>query len=178
MDINILVKITSRAWSLKVLALMHDGVVGRQASLLAATKASRTAFSQSLAHLVDLRLLERNPGHGHPLRPEYKMTPMGAKIAKTASQIMNAASGSDELVLLRRAWAVPVLAVIQAPRYFTEIRTDLCSISDRALSKSLYQLEERRWLTRQIDTAQRSPRPIYQAANIGVEISKAVSLGG
>ena len=74
MDINLLVKITQRAWSMNILALMHEGTAGRQATLLAKTGAGRTAFAQSLHHLIELNLVQRNPGHGHPLRPEYILT--------------------------------------------------------------------------------------------------------
>ncbi|MGB7270169.1 MAG: transcriptional regulator, partial [Albidovulum sp.] len=51
MDIVLFVNITSRAWALPILSNLHEGVAGRQAPLLAATGASRTAFSQSLDHL-------------------------------------------------------------------------------------------------------------------------------
>ena len=36
-----LVNITSKAWALPILSNMHDGVAGRQATLLTATGASR-----------------------------------------------------------------------------------------------------------------------------------------
>ena len=81
MDINLLVKITARAWSLSILALMHQGVPGRQAALLTRTGAGRTAFAQSLTHLIDLGLLARTSGHGHPLRPEYELTEKGKPAA-------------------------------------------------------------------------------------------------
>ncbi len=178
MDITTLVKLTSRAWSLSILALMDSGVAGRQAPLLAATSASRTAFAQSLAHLVDLELLERNPGHGHPLRPEYRLTLEGARIATIASQIVGTARRDIEAQLLRRSWTVPVLAVTEEPRFFSDIRSDLSSISDRALAMSLRQLEERRWIRRAIDRTRPSRRPVYQAANAGVRISRAIALIG
>ena len=59
MDIKLLVNLSSRAWSLNILALLHTGVPGRQAPLLAATSASRTSFASSLEHLVQLGLLEK-----------------------------------------------------------------------------------------------------------------------
>lgn len=176
MDIDTLVKVTSRAWSLNILALMHAGTPGRQASLLSASGAGRTAFSQSLAHLVELGLLERNPGHGHPLRPEYRLTSKGVAIAATADKIEKAVPRPSAHSLIRRAWTVPVLVVSQEPRYFTEIKSDLVSISDRALSQSLKQLQAQQWLQRKIDTGIHPPRPLYQAANVGARISRAVNL--
>ncbi len=174
MDINLIVKVTSRAWSLSILALMHSGTPGRQAPLLHASGASRTAFTQSLVHLVDLGLLERNPGHGHPLRPEYRLTSQGAEIAAMAENIKTIVPRQAKNSLLRRAWTIPVLAVSRKPRYFGEIKHDLGSISDRALSQSLQQLQAQRWLRRKIDASTNPPRPLYQAANAGIEISRAV----
>ena len=177
MDINTLVKITSRAWSLKILALMHSGVPGRQAPLLSAANASRTAFVASLYHLVDLGLLERNPGHGHPLRPEFRLTPKGIEWARIAAEIIDAVPAPAEGLILRKSWSVPVLAVTRSPRHFIEIKSELQSVTDRALSQSLNLLHGQNWLEREVDITSRPPRPIYQATNIGSQISQAIGLG-
>lgn len=175
MDIKTIVNITSRAWSLEIMAMMHAGVPGRQASLLSSIGANRTAFAKSLAHLLNLGLLERNPGHGHPLRPEYRLTQKGAKIAKVAGNIVGIVPCDTEFALLRRTWTIPVLTVMQTPRRFTEIKSDLFSITDRALSRSLDQLHELKWLRREIDIDVRPPRPTYQAMNAGFKICQAVN---
>lgn len=171
-----LVKLTSRAWSLDILALLHAGVSGRQAPLLAATSASRTSFTSSLDHLVQLGLLERNPGHGHPLRPEFRLTPKGVDAAETASRIVQAVPDDGEFALLRLSWTVPVLALTDTPRRFSAIKTRLAQITDRALSTSLHQLEARRWLRRDIDTSERVPYPTYLAVNRGFQINRAIDL--
>ena len=176
MDINILVKVTSRAWSLNILSLMHSGIAGRQSLLLSATDAGRTAFTQSLRHLFDLGLLENNPGHGHPLRSEFRLTLKGVEVAVFANKITYAAHKPLDSVLLRRAWSVPILMVSQKPLHFIQIKTQLRTITDRALSQSLKQLQARNWLRRKIDTKMRPPRPLYQAANIGALISQAICL--
>ena len=178
MDINTIVKITSRAWSLKILALMHEGVPGKQTALLAASKASRTAFGASLKHLVDLRLLERNPGHGHPLRPEFRLTSLGAQAAKTASNIIAAVPQPAETKILRKSWTVPILAVTKHPRRFGDLKSDLSSITDRALSQSLTLLEGHAWLRRDVDISSRPMRPTYQATQIGRDISHAINVSG
>ena len=176
MDINILIKVTSRAWSLNILAQMHRGTPGRQAPLLSATGAGRTAFLQSLRHLVNLGLLETNPGHGHPLRPEFRLTPEGRNIAKIADKIETLIDQPSEYTLLRRAWTVPILTVSQEPQYFGEIKSQLIPITDRALSQSLKQLEAHKWLHREVETASRPARAQYQATNTGAKISQAIHL--
>lgn len=177
MDINLIVKITSRAWSLKILALMHAGVPGRQAPLLTAMEASRTAFVASLMHLVDLGLVERNPGYGHPLRPEYRLTDRGRAMAAVAARIIAAVPEAEHGVL-QRAWTVPVLAVTGRPRHFSGIRTDLGPITDRALSHALGRLEERDWIRRRVNLEDRPLRPTYSAANAGIVVNRALVLPG
>ncbi len=171
-----LVKLTSRAWSLNILALLHQGVPGRQAPLLAATSASRTSFTSSLEHLVELKVLERNPGHGHPLRPEFRLTANGAKVAEIAYKIVEAVPDDREFALLRRSWTVPILGLMYTPQRFSMLKSSLASITDRALSTSLHLLETQAWLQRDIDMSTRLPFPTYRAVNKGIEIHRAIEL--
>lgn len=173
MDISLLVKLTARAWSLDILALLHSGTPGRQAPLIAASGAGRTAFGQSLAHLMDLGLVVRNPGHGHPLRPEFRLTETGERVAARAAALYNLApSDPAARQLLRRSWSLPILAVTPRPIAFSGIRTRLPGVTDRALSLSLKKLEAQDWLARRVDTAARPPRPYYQAQGLGGDIAQ------
>lgn len=174
MYIGSLVNITARAWALPILASLHAGVAGRQAPLLAATGAGRTAFAQSLAHLIALGLLERNPGHGHPLRPEFRLTLAGLPAAALAHKIQCLSEDGDR-DLLRRSWTVPVLTSLHAPSHFNDIKRNLQTITDRALSQSLKVMEGRNWVCRGVDHAARPPRSIYRAVNTGGVISRALA---
>lgn len=171
MDIELFVNITSRAWALPILSKLHEGIAARQAPLLAATGASRTAFAQSLDHLIKIGLVERNPGYGHPLRPEFRLTPRGIAAAAIASKIQSVPveEGQD---LLRRSWTLPVLTSLYAPSHFNQIKRNLRSITDRALSQSLKAMESRQWVCRSVDQDARPPRSIYRAVNTGAVISK------
>ena len=171
MDIKLIVNIASRAWALPVLAALHDGVPGRQSRLIGATGASRTAFGQSLEHLIACDLLERNPGHGHPLRPEFRLTPAGKQMAQKASQIM-AATPAPQHKILRRSWTLPVLTTLHEPQHFGLIKAQLGTISDRALAQSLRVMEDHNWLARHVSADLRPPRPIYVAQNTGRLISQ------
>lgn len=171
MYIKTFVNITSRAWALPILSNLHDGVAGRQATLLTATGANRTAFAQSMNHLIEIGLLERNPGHGHPLRPEFRLTEPGKVAAAIASKIQRV-SGTEDQDLLRRSWTIPILTSLHRPNHFNGIKRNLLTITDRALSQSLRTMEDRNWVCRNVDDAARPPRSIYSAVNLGGEISK------
>lgn len=177
MDVEFLVKLTSRAWALPILAALQSGTPGRQAPLVTATGAGRTAFAHSIDHLIDLGLVERNPGHGHPLRPEFRLTAAGKGHAATAARVKEALNGPADWDLLRRAWTLPVLAVTGTPQHFSDIRAALPSITDRALSQALQLLHKRRWLRRRIAPSVRPPRPLYCAANTGALVRDALVSG-
>jgi len=176
MDISLLVNISSKAWALKILALLDSGVAGRQAPLLAATKASRPAFAASLKHLAELELLEKNPGHGHPLRPEFRLTSKGEIAAAMAGRILRAAPDEDALTILKRSWSVPILALAGAPTRYSTIKSGLGKITDRALSQSLFFLEKQAWLVREMNVSERAAFPTYHAIEKGAEINQAIQI--
>lgn len=157
-----------------ILSSFYDGVPGRQATLLKATGASRSSFAQSMTHLIDIGLIERNPGHGHPLRPEFRMTPSGKKAAEIAN-IIYACVGKDDHDLLRLSWSLPVLAALHSNSHFNEIKRSLPTITDRALSKSLQSLEQRGWIKRSVCEKSRPPRSLYSSINTGNVISRLIA---
>lgn len=171
MHIRSFVNITSRAWAIPILSNLHDGIAGRQATLLAATGASRTAFAQSMEHLIKSGLLERNPGHGHPLRPEFRLTPLGITAAAIANKVHSVA-GEQDRELLRRSWTLPVLTSLHSMGHFNDIKRNLRTITDRALSQSLKAMEDKNWVERRVNNAARPPRSVYSAVNTGGMISK------
>ncbi|MDO6588586.1 winged helix-turn-helix transcriptional regulator [Salipiger sp. 1_MG-2023] len=174
MDIKLFVNVTSRAWAMPILSSLHSGVAGRQAPLLAATGASRTAFTQSMDHLIELGLLERNPGYGHSLRPEFQLTKLGRTVAAIAGKIHDI-SNEEDWPLLRRSWTLPVLTSLHKPSYFMDIKRHLPTVTDRALSQSLKSIEARNWVCRSVDGAARPPRSIYSAVNTGGLISQVIA---
>ena len=171
MYIDSFVNITSRAWAIPILSSLHVGVAGRQAALLTATGASRTAFAQSMDHLIKMGVLERNPGYGHPLRPEFRLTQFGKEAAAIADKIQRISTEDDQR-LLRKSWTLPVLTSLQTPCHFSDIKRNLHTISDRALSQSLKSMEVKDWVQRSVDETARPPRSIYRAVNTGCVISK------
>ncbi|UWQ59520.1 winged helix-turn-helix transcriptional regulator [Leisingera caerulea] len=174
MDIGMFVNVTSKAWAMPILSCLHSGVAGRQAPLLAATGAGRTAFAQSMDHLIEIGLIERNPGYGHPLRPEFRLTQSGIPAAAIAHKIYDVSAKEDQ-PLLRRSWTLPILTSLRTPSHFSGIKRNLPAITDRALSQSLKSMESKNWVCRSVDGAARPPRSIYCAVNTGGLISQLIA---
>ena len=116
-------------------------------------------------------VLERNPGYGHPLRPEFRLTQLGKEAAAIADKIQRVSSEDDQS-LLRKSWTLPVLTSLQTPSRFNDIKRNLQTITDRALSQSLKSMEGKDWVHRSVDETARPPRSIYSAINTGGMISE------
>lgn len=174
MGLSDLVKLTSKAWAIPILAQFGAGVPGRQAPLLRATGASRTAFGQSLTHLQAIGVLERNPSHGHPLRPEFRLTEHGKALAAPALAIHDLTKETPHEALIRRMWVLPLLALTRDPRSFSTLASALRPITDRALSQALQRLQTAGWIHRDVDITARPPRATYQAQQTGAQIGKEV----
>lgn len=167
MDINDLVKLTARGWAPVFLLLLAEEVPGRQAVLLHRSGAPRSGFGETMERLITLGLVTRNPGHGHPLRPEYLITEDGRSVARALGGL-RLLPGST---ILRRNWSLPVLAAMHRPTHFAALGTRLQPITDRALSQSLKGLEGSGLIQRKVDVQARPPRPVYGRTPLGLQVA-------
>lgn len=168
---NELVKICEKAWALTALALIGQGAPARVAVLAAAAGTTRSAMRPSVMHLYELGLLAQNPGHGHPLRPEAKLTPEGELWAELALSLEGLLHGDEERRLVRLNWTLPTLRVAHTPVRFTSLRNALPPVRDSALSTTLRRLETTGWLERHVDVELRPPQVAYVTVNRGLEIA-------
>lgn len=113
----------------------------RFAAMLAALGVSRSALTAGLASLQEAGWLARNPGHGHPLRPEYILTRTGEPIAAFCAQVMaqRAKLGLEPGQLSR--WSLPLVARLDREKArFSTLRDSLRPVTPRALSLTLKQM--------------------------------------
>jgi len=127
-----------------------------------------------VSHLISLSLLERNPGHGHPLRPEFRLTPLGIKAAALANKIQGVTTKADQETL-RLSWTLPVLTTLYHAQHFNQIKCHLNPVSDRALSKMLILLGDKNWVRRSVDDTARPPRSQYRVVNKGRNICYTIA---
>lgn len=125
----------------------HNGA--RFVELLHRLALSRDSLARTLEAATTRGWVERNPGYGHPLRPEYILTAEGKRMAVMAGRI-EAARGATGLApgTLAR-WSMPIIFAVDAGHQrFNELARTLPAASPRALSQGLRRLTEQSLVTR------------------------------
>jgi DNA-binding HxlR family transcriptional regulator len=158
MSIEGLIAIFHHRWSAPVLAELLQRKGSRFAALSGTLGVGRESLRRTLESLVELGLVARNPGYGHPLRPEYVLTRRGESAARRCAALL--AEAGDEVLL--RKWSVPVLAVLSAPARFSELRVSLPGVTPRALALALKDLRSAGLIERRVEDAY-PPTAIYAA---------------
>ena len=154
-----LVVLSHHRWSLPVLAEIGRTSGSRFATLLGRLGVTGESLRRTLGYLQGEGLVERNPGYGHPLRPEYVLTRNGKIVLPHARLILRALAGHEEVCL--KKWSLPVLAELGEPRRFSELRAALPA-SPRALTLALKELQADRLVRRSV-TAEYPPQVRYEA---------------
>ena len=136
-----LVALFHNRWSVPILAELHRQRGSRFVTLARTLGMSRESLRRTLAALIESGLVGRNPGYGHPLRPEYVLTRHGERVAVRGEPLVEQLRelGLEEVGL--KKWSMPVVhALAPEPLRFSELRDRLEGISPRALTLALKEL--------------------------------------
>jgi len=130
------------AWALRILDILRHRDGARFVELANLTGASRPRLTAALQALITAGLVMRNPGYGHPLRPEYLLTEAGRRAADPAGECLAIAGRwRRDPALVYRKWPLPILNAIGGDdRRFAALKTDLPGATPRALSLGLASL--------------------------------------
>lgn len=134
-------RLTAGRWLVPLLAHLADEKGSRFAVMLQRLGLSRSVLAASLTALQEAGWLIRNPGHGHPLRPEYLLTAAGERVAAFCQGVMaqRARLGLAQGQLPR--WSMPLLLRLdQGTARFSALRGALRPVTPRALSITLKQM--------------------------------------
>ena len=168
MAIEDLITLCNRRWALPVLCALADGAPTRAYPLALHMKAGRASITEGLQHLIALGYVSKPKGHSHPLQPDIYLTESGEALAASAAPYMkgiaeNPALGGKPL----GKWSLPALAMARAPVRFNDLRRSLPSITDRALSLTIHELEAKTLLTFEQQHDTRPVIGLYQATSAG-----------
>jgi DNA-binding HxlR family transcriptional regulator len=139
--IDRLTSLFRRRWACPVIAELHRSEGAKLVWLVHKLSSSPGAMRQALDELIELGWIRRNPGYGHPMRPEYILTRSGERIAPACADLDDAIGSLSLNDVALRKWSMPSLhAIGEGPTRFTEIVRSLPGATDRAISLTLKDL--------------------------------------
>ncbi|HEX8875677.1 MAG TPA: winged helix-turn-helix transcriptional regulator [Phycisphaerales bacterium] len=158
-----LLDLFGRRWAVPIMAELARAQGSKFVTLHHRLEASPTAVRQSLDHLITLGWAMRNPGYGHPLRPEYVLTETGQRLAPSCLTLDDAIARLRLQEVAFRRWSLPALHVIAAgdqPARFSGVAAGLGRVTDRALAMTLKDMQGHELIDRRVrDTY--PPTPDY-----------------
>jgi DNA-binding HxlR family transcriptional regulator len=160
---------------LPVLATLHREHGSKFVSLAHATGVSQVATRQALDHLMHIGLVMPNPGYGHPLRPEYILTPTGSRVGPACEAVCHWMDRRKLRNVLLRRWTLPIVHDVskQVDARFGIIVTNLRPVTDRATAMGLRSLRQSGLIARRVEAGY-PPQPVYTLSRTGEELSRLI----
>jgi DNA-binding HxlR family transcriptional regulator len=174
--VSTLVALFHHRWGAPVLAELHRSAGGRFVVVAHRLGLGRESLRRTLKALLDAGLVMRNPGYGHPLRPEYVLTERGSRIGAHCAELVERLRELDAEGVGLKKWSMPVLYALGGTTglRFSELRALLPGITPRALALALKDLEAAGLLERRV-LDEYPPATLYRLAPRAKRLVRAVS---
>ena len=157
-----IVRLFHHRWAAPVLAELHRSKGSRFVTLSNRLGLGRDSLRRTLAALIDAGLVMKNPGYGHPLRPEYVLTERGRTVAPGCARLISALERLDANDVGLKKWSMPaVLALADGECRFSELRKRLPEVTPRALTLALKDLGAAELVERRV-TGDYPPGTVYR----------------
>ncbi len=166
--------LTHHRWAIPIIALLHAERGAKFVQIVNRLQLSRDALTRSLTALNELGWVQRNAGYGHPLRPEYILTPSGTKLGEACFELNHWLESNQLQESMLNKWSLPVLLAARSESRFSDLKRALPSITARALSSSLETLVENDLLNVQNRRYQLTERGLEAMTHLK-EINQALS---
>lgn len=162
-------------WAVPVLAELHRWSGCRFVVLHKRLGIGRESLRRTLASLAEQDLVVRNPGYGHPLRPEYVLTPQGEAVAPACAELVQALDALGLSSIGLNKWSMPVVAALDATgsSRFAQLRESLPPVSPRALALALKALADAGLVERNVVDSF-PPTAVYTLAGDANTVSPAL----
>ena len=159
-------------WNIAILAELERGAGAKFVTLANRLSIGRASLTRSLRYLVARGLVRRNTGYGHPLRPEYLLTPAGATVAPACLALATQVAKAGAAKAAYSKWGLPLLAAIgEGAVRFNALRGAVGVLTPRAQTLALKSLEAAGWVVRDVDAGY-PPVVTYRASEAGRAVQR------
>jgi DNA-binding HxlR family transcriptional regulator len=160
-------------WMVPLLAELARSSGARFVELHRRLGLPRDSLSRTIDAAIAAGWAMRNPGHGHPLRPELVLTGAGQELAAMALQVSAVMAGQGLGPAALSRWSLPLLrSLASGQERFNEIARSLPGASPRALSQSLQKLVANDLVGRSVESGY-PPTSRYRLTKRGLALARA-----
>jgi DNA-binding HxlR family transcriptional regulator len=160
------VRLFHHRYSVPIVAVLAHDRGAKFVTLLNRTGASRDTLSETLSHLIEEGVVAKNPGYGHPMRPEYVLTPFGETLGAPCIRATEVVVELGIVEVALKKWPMLVLVAMgRGGTRFGEIKDLLPGITPRALTGALRDLQAAGLADRTI-TENWPPHTVYQLTGL------------
>lgn len=136
--VQLLCELFRYRWNIPILAELAASEGCKYVTLSHRLTVADGPLRQSLDFLIANEWVTRNPGYGHPSRPEYILTESGREIAGQCRATLELLDALAQTRIGLNRWTVPLLVSLAGGRHrFGELCGELDGITPRALANSL-----------------------------------------
>lgn len=166
MDKSVLLRdLFHRRWAMPALAMLSRLRGAKFVTLHRELGASVGSMRQAVDSLVSAGLVMKNPGYGHPMRPEYVLTVRGQAVGACCRDLWASLSSLSACEVALAKWSMPVVfALSDNALRFGEIRALCPGVTDRALTQSLKTLASGGLLERSVEDTY-PPTVLYRVSD-------------
>ncbi|MBA4751069.1 MAG: helix-turn-helix transcriptional regulator [Sphingopyxis sp.] len=169
----LLVQLGSHRWLIPLLADLAAHKGARFVELIHRLGLSRDSCARTLEAAAAIGWVRRNPGHGHPLRPEYILSEAGKAAAARAAMIAEAQQQIGLPPGAATRWGLPLVVGIGAGHdRFNALSRLLTPATPRALSQGLTALGKHGLVKREV-LDMRPPASRYDLTRSGTLLAAA-----
>jgi DNA-binding HxlR family transcriptional regulator len=168
-----LVGLVHNRWAIPVLAHLHRDRGAKAITLVHRLSISRDSLRRTLDALGEAGLVIRNPGHGHPLRPEYILTPHGTRAGGAAAPLEAALRPHGSVAY--KKWSLPTLFVLASGSVgFNPLKRQLAPATARAVSLTLKELGDAGLIDRTVEDTH-PPSVRYALSTSAVPLAEEIA---
>lgn len=171
--LDALLALGQHRWMASLLAELLRGKGARFVVLHNRLGLPRDSLARTIEAAIAAGWARRNPGHGHPLRPELILTPAGVELAEVALKLSDALAAQGLAPTALSRWSLPLIhALSRGQERFNELARYLPGVTPRALSQALQKMVANDLIDRTIEGGY-PPISRYRLTERGRALAKA-----